>query len=1219
MASGLIKIILINSFIKKKGIYEIEVDQHCQLIGTNAQGKTTISKLIPIFQGLSSGSIVKKTSTNKSFSEYYLPSTNSYIIFEYITHNGTTVHVSLTAKGESSGVNYRFIDKEFIKDDYITFAEEVHTVLEPEEVKRVFLSSNITTSNFLQQNEYARIIQNKQDRDSNKRNIKSLKQFSLMPGREELRHIDEINKTLIQGGFKFDNVKKCISDLMVQDTGQNSGFELDIDPSGIKELVDNMSAVSSILRKSDVFEKAFENLNSLKHTLAQKQEMLTQMQIHLKDIDKKIETSKNDFDNSKKTKKQIEDEWDSNQKYFIENESNLNVAIETLTKMIAQIEKTNQSYIDEGIAKKEQDVENLNSFKSDLDQLKSQFDEFSSKGDGINKKYEILLQKQESINNKEKIELQRKVIKITKSHDIHMAKLQKEYYQNKEAESNLNQKDKDILVAAKINLENDINNIDRNLLNIFPNLGLVTDKNNLTENLNDVDSDITDQYQSKGFLSDEKSFLDKELSCENRKLEKLKDQQLKLEINLNDLEVLRSPIKGSLRDFLSINMSEYPNVIHNKIIRPEILDRKDLNPKLLNSDNTIYGLQIDDLLIDDMEVESDETLKIVLADIATNESDKKLLSTRISVINKRLSELSLDINEVNQLIQSLGEKKETILLAIDINIESIDEYIVIEKDKLKNQKESTEKSLAKTNRSIVKNKKELTEKIKTLTDLFDDIKNKEQSKIAILVTNNESRVIELDTSYKELEDKISIQKSTELKDNGIDDKIHEILTSEINDLELKIKSTTSYSNEVTDYKNFIKRDYSELNDKKLDLLNKNNRLSSLLTQQQEEKNIKDRHLEEIIKLINVRKALFDKHTDCKIDFKTALSASCFNQEKDCVRTISKEISEMAIFSLNKIFKTVFDKENSKNSHLNNDIKEIGRILNTHTNSIVYKSWTESTQEIDSTGESNDKRNFDKMSKAESIYKDILPDLKTTIVQELIAKGKRVVSFHKQLEEIDYQIKTFGRKLSKSVNQNLDFDFVSNIEIEFKSIITTREYWANLNVFKDLFKKWETKGFDSDFGDNLLDAIMDIAATSGKEGISENIESLFDLKISLIENGDKKIVSKDSDMDRVSSNGGGFIIKLVIFSGLIRLYKKSDNVLIHMPLDELDKLHSKNINKVVDSLNQMGVIIIGALPEPKSQDIFKKIYQIDIKNGISTNVRKQSKLEMALNQKIKKEA
>ena len=123
--SHLLRIIMINGHLQ--GVIELDLDGHTNICGTNASGKTTLQRLIPVFYGERPNTVVPKT--RKKFDQFYLPSSNSYLIYEYRRETGNTCHVAITRK-KDEGVSYRFINAAYSPELYFNEERQAYSYAE---------------------------------------------------------------------------------------------------------------------------------------------------------------------------------------------------------------------------------------------------------------------------------------------------------------------------------------------------------------------------------------------------------------------------------------------------------------------------------------------------------------------------------------------------------------------------------------------------------------------------------------------------------------------------------------------------------------------------------------------------------------------------------------------------------------------------------------------------------------------------------------------------------------------------------------------------------------------------------------------------------------------------------------------------------------------------------------------------------------------------------
>ena len=90
---------------------ELALNGHTNICGTNASGKTTLQRLVPVFMANTQAAWCLRPATVSE--RWYLPHDSSYIIYEYQKADGFTVSSRAGLGGDGKGVNYRFIAKGF--------------------------------------------------------------------------------------------------------------------------------------------------------------------------------------------------------------------------------------------------------------------------------------------------------------------------------------------------------------------------------------------------------------------------------------------------------------------------------------------------------------------------------------------------------------------------------------------------------------------------------------------------------------------------------------------------------------------------------------------------------------------------------------------------------------------------------------------------------------------------------------------------------------------------------------------------------------------------------------------------------------------------------------------------------------------------------------------------------------------------------------------------
>ena len=214
----LLRIVLIHTHLPE--IVEIQLDQHANICGTNASGKTTIQRLIPVFYGEQPNRVVPQT--RKKFDEFYLPYSNSYLIYEYRRESGEICHVVLTKKSDG-GVDYRFIGAPYQCDFYLEHSSEGAKGLSYKDVIAAMHARGIQVSpKITATSEYRSIIQNDtaalRGNSTDSLKLRRLaNSYSLVGNGHRLRHIEKLVSAVHAKEGKMDTLKAMLAAIFEED------------------------------------------------------------------------------------------------------------------------------------------------------------------------------------------------------------------------------------------------------------------------------------------------------------------------------------------------------------------------------------------------------------------------------------------------------------------------------------------------------------------------------------------------------------------------------------------------------------------------------------------------------------------------------------------------------------------------------------------------------------------------------------------------------------------------------------------------------------------------------------------------------------------------------------------------------------------------------------------------------------------------------------------
>src|SRR5690606_24065948 len=177
-------------------------------------------RLVPVFYGEYPSRVVP--ATRDSFERWYLPTEQSFIVYEYQRMDDEPCQAILAASSDGRGVDYRLVHKDFDLEDYIRSRQGDSIVCRTmNELGRHFRSLGITVSNQLNTRQYRAIIQN--DRtlladDCQRGELRRLwRRFCLCSGEHSLGHVEELVRTVRSREGEMETINSMVAGIRGED------------------------------------------------------------------------------------------------------------------------------------------------------------------------------------------------------------------------------------------------------------------------------------------------------------------------------------------------------------------------------------------------------------------------------------------------------------------------------------------------------------------------------------------------------------------------------------------------------------------------------------------------------------------------------------------------------------------------------------------------------------------------------------------------------------------------------------------------------------------------------------------------------------------------------------------------------------------------------------------------------------------------------------------
>lgn len=699
---------------------KIMIEGNTLFCGANGVGKTTILRALLFFYSANSKRLGINQSKKKSFQEYYFESLNSYLIYKYRNIHGVN-YVLLYKTSHFSPIKFRFFSS-FGEIDLQELFIEDNVALSIEKIIAKIRKQKINISNA--------ILSAKEYRDILYGQTREYKEFALLKANQSFNQIQKtISNIFINSKLDSDVIKKSL----VSDID-------DFIPIDLQNISSNLSKFLEDIEVIDEYEK---NEESIKFAIKNYKQYFEKEQF-LKDESKKLYAGFNyslkmkdilnlELQNLKKDIESLNDEKENLKIINDKKIEKIKGELLILSNTIKESTKRQNFYKDKNIEELLQEQSNETIYKQKQKLLNEEISSLSKKGEEQAKSFDNLIEvkKNETKALINSIERDKNIL------ENEFLNLKEKYQKNKEQKIKKEEQKYnpifDEIETKKESLEKILNEINLEINTINYKEFLSDEKNAIKQNGEDLKDKISNLklYIQKFKNSLEK--LDSQIQKEQNEADKTIDKlafsfnEIKKE-KTKEIEILRKRLDIDEESFLKFLSNEKtPNLSKiTTLLKDEILFSKDLNPKKIDDNSTLYGFDIDIKLDNSYDEEfikksieekniflGNELLKLEKQKSKINQDLEKSVSKiykEKSEINRQIDEYSKELN--NHETKLLKEKNELDILvkkASELKNEKLIEFN-IKKEKFKTD--------------LQKNKKE-----------FENLKKEYQNKTQVIKTN----------------------------------------------------------------------------------------------------------------------------------------------------------------------------------------------------------------------------------------------------------------------------------------------------------------------------------------------------------------------------------------------------------------------------------------------------------------------------------------------------
>ncbi|GLR62871.1 ATP-binding protein [Marinospirillum insulare] len=1174
--SQLLRIILIHTHLP--GVVEIQMDQHTNICGTNASGKTTLQRLVPVFFGELPNRVVPKT--RKKFDEFYLPFSNSYLVYEYQREAGEICQVVLTRKSEG-GLDYRFVGAPYTSESYLEETQDgikAYSYADWASKMRQTLPGKLSPK-ISATSEYRSIIQNDAAaiKGSNSESLKLRRlaaSFSLVSGSHKLRHIEKLVSAVHAKEGKMDTLKSMLAAIFEED-----GVTLPttrVRNTKAREWIQDMRQSMKLAQ----LEKDFDQLTKLAQALTYIEAQLAALEPLLREdqATQKLERA----DNEEKSN-QLAGQLNQLKNAFEEQETELNSQLsknnqdlEEISLRLNRIQSLYENYEAQDMPQLKIDTEALPLWREDLARLEEHYQLIAEQHDDLERQLEQHklklaedLERLSQQQNAKAKQLLAQKEQVREAQDTKLASLDQNFQNRYQTQQNLFAEQ---LAASKSELAVLKNELNRSSLTQEE----VDELDQAEMRLEQAQIQAQQLSQQLQNLQDQKRLALEERNQADQQLVKQRKAHQLAELDLQHLHKQLTPEQGSLRHFLRLHYSGWEYSL-GKVLDESLLDRQDLQPSLTELTTNLYGLNLDLNALDLPDYAQDETaikLRIKTAEEKLEEvkQQKTLAEKHLQTSHEAFEKISAWVDqaewkyrEANQNIDYARDARDR-LKAQQAKLTSqrqdkIRQEINTQEAQLAALSEQQQQDLQAMNQDHQAQRLELKSDWQTELNNLDEQLAQQEAQLEAKRQANKTQLKELEQAFAD-----------ELSAKGIDTNQFNQLKERQNQLHKAIKQVEGRQDELNNWLEFMQLDWQKRRPELLEQETQQKHQLRALNQQLEQ--LKSTYTSQRKNLAAEQQALKQKiqEADNLMSQLRPLLASL--ADLNLMQVVPAQLAETSGIEERLARTAEALKDLSQQDQvLNKRFEDFERLLSQDAGADFLNRFEEEKNNL--------ARDATKRQQL-PILVNLLHILKDQ-QQQLLDMGENIggdlKKFFTVFNDINRRIAQQSRRLSEAVTDDLELSGISKSEVKILSTIDELGFWQPLKRFAKRYDDWQRSGKELPT-DDYLNALADVVELIRSDE-QYSIESLLRLELHLSEGGSDLVIKNDRQLLESSSHGMAYLILCKYLLAFTRLLRGKAEVTLHWPIDEIGTLAYHNVEKLFQACSKNRIVIMGAFPNAES--------------------------------------
>lgn len=1192
MMAQLRRIILIHTHLP--GVVELNLNGHTNICGTNASGKTTLQRLVPVFYGEQPNKVVPKT--RDRFDVFYLPYQNSYLIYEYEVA-GQCKQVVLTKRAD--GVDYRFVDAPYDSAHYLEESLEGVQAVSYQSWGQRLRDSGINSSYKISAtSEYRAIIQNDLSamRSNRKDHLKLRQlaaQYALVGGHQRLRHIEKLVSAVHAKEGKMDTLKSMLATILEEDGYQRP--ELSFKPAKIRAWIKEMR---QFMRLGEL-QQSFASIGQRMADTASAQSLLWQLKPLVDDDRQSLRTQIADGEAALSELRQqrdtLEQDYELQYRELVDMRSETQSKHQQLERDLKAAESTRNQYLDSGIEDVEQDLKSLPVWQQEADEKHRHLELMLEKNEHIAQKIEQRknqlaenLDRLQRKNQKASTALREQQNELREQHADTLSKLQHTLMQQQHSQQEALHERLQEVQQERAKLEaqleaSPLTTIEREAMQLADTRveEAQAELEIKAEQLRRVELRVTQEKEQRQQL--------------DQQLTRARQQAHQAQQNLQQLERQLNPVQGSLRQFLRQHQPGWEQGA-GKVIAESLLERTDLNPALSDENTTLFGIALDVDAIEQPEYAADEMHIQARLDQAREASAR--LNSQQESTEKQLEHASQQVQSVelerHQVQQQQRRAQQDLEYAREAKKRLQGEHAGIVKSRQQAHRQRIE-ALTTTEQA---QREAHQQALDTLRHDYKALELEHRADFQEQLDRTEEDLALFQQQIDDMRDtnrqqvrELEKQVNQELAEAGVDSQRLQTLKDDIAELRERISAVKERQHDLNNYQDFMRNVWTQqrpqwLNQEQqarsqLEALSQ--RLADLKTQTQAQRDTY-RSEEKVVKAQLSGAQKLASELEAQLQRFVGLTGQEDFAAADTQNTDATNFGDMA-------------ERIERLSHALNQYQDHARNLREQCDKFSALLRRDASAEFEQLID----REFATLAENAGIIAqakvlgellNILSDQQLQIVEQGRNIGGGLQSFFKVFDDVNRKVGQYSRRLTEVVGDDLNLDGINRSDVKISSTVDELGFWQPLKELSQLYQSWRESG-ELLPSDAYLDRLADVADLLRADQ-EYSFESLLKLELHLNERGSELIIRNDRQLLESSSHGMAYLILCKFLLAFTRLLRADSEVTIHWPIDEIGTLAYHNVERLFTACDSNNIQVVGAFPNPESDVLllFKHRYLIE---------------------------